>query len=193
MKKIITLIIVTFAAFTTLQAQPRVSIDINIGAQPVWGPVGYDHVDYYYLPDIESYYSVPERVYVFKNGNHWVKSASLPARYRNFDLYRAHKVVINNNPEPYLRNNNYSNLYRQYRGKNDQVAIRDSRDEKYFENPSHPQHNQWNKKQASNNNRNNGNDRYDSRDKSRNDTRNDRYDNRNDNRTAQNNKSNRRG
>jgi hypothetical protein len=45
----------------------QVRVNINIGSQPVWGPVGYDHVDYYYLPDIETYYYVPTRQFVYFN------------------------------------------------------------------------------------------------------------------------------
>lgn len=40
-------------------AKAQVSLNINIGSQPVWGPTGYDHVDYYYFPDIDAYYYVP--------------------------------------------------------------------------------------------------------------------------------------
>ena len=31
----------------TMQAQ--VSVNVNIGSPPAWGPVGYSSVDYYYL------------------------------------------------------------------------------------------------------------------------------------------------
>jgi hypothetical protein len=48
-------------------ASAQVRVNINIGSQPVWGPVGYDHVDYYYLPDIETYYYVPTRQFVYFN------------------------------------------------------------------------------------------------------------------------------
>ena len=58
MKKFIvfTAIAVTVMSITTVHAQ--VSVNVNIGAQPVWGPTGYDHADFYYLPDIGVYYSV---------------------------------------------------------------------------------------------------------------------------------------
>lgn len=41
---------------STTQAQ--VSVNVNIGTPPVWGPVGYTNMEYYYLPDIEAYYDV---------------------------------------------------------------------------------------------------------------------------------------
>ena len=37
-------------AFQIVSAQVKVGFSVNIGTQPEWGPVGYDHVEYYYLP-----------------------------------------------------------------------------------------------------------------------------------------------
>lgn len=113
-------------------AQIRIGLNINIGTQPVWGPVGYDHVDYYYMPDIDAYYYVPQRQFIYLEGNRWVFAASLPARYRGYDLYGGYKVVINE-PRPYLRNTYYRTHYVKYknwRGPR-QVVIRDSHDNRY--------------------------------------------------------------
>jgi hypothetical protein len=41
---------------STVDAQISVSVSFNIDRQPIWGPTGYAHVEYYYLPDIEVYY-----------------------------------------------------------------------------------------------------------------------------------------
>ncbi len=38
--------------------EAQVSINVNIGSPPLWGPTGYTHVQYYYLPDVEAYYDV---------------------------------------------------------------------------------------------------------------------------------------
>lgn len=131
------------ATVYTVSANAQVNVSINIGTQPVWGPVGYDHVDYYYIPDAEVYYYVPERVYIYKNGNNWSRVRTLPASYRNIDLYTTHKVVINNVDKPYLNHAKYQKEYYSYRGKRDQTPIRDSKEEKYFQNKKHPQHAQW--------------------------------------------------
>src|SRR6266576_2862654 len=80
--------------------QVHVNINVNIGAQPQWGPVGYDHVDYYYMPDIDVYYYVPRQQFIYLNGGRWVFAAALPDRYRSYDMYRGYKVVVND-PEPY--------------------------------------------------------------------------------------------
>lgn len=148
------------AFFMTTSANAQFSISLNIGTQPAWGPTGYDHVDYYYLPDIDAYYYVPDQVYVYRNGNSWTRTSSLPARYRNFDLYHSHKVVINNVDKPYLRNDRYKKQYASYRGRHDQTPIRDSKEEKYFVNKNHPQHTQWEKSHGNDhkNDRNQGRD-----------------------------------
>ncbi len=155
MKKITTLL--TIACFFAAAARAQVNVNINIGSQPIWGPAGYDHVDYYYLPDAGVYYSVPDRVYIYKNGNHWRRSANLPARYKNIDLYNAHKVVINNVDRPYLNDDRYQQEYAGFRGRHDQVSIRDSKEEKYFENNKHPMHGQWEKEHGHGNGNGNGN------------------------------------
>src|SRR6267154_6815284 len=76
----------------TANAQVGVSLHFNIGDQPVWGPVGYDHVDYYYMPDIEAYYYVPRHEYVYFDDGEWVHARELPPRYHDFDVYHSYKV-----------------------------------------------------------------------------------------------------
>ncbi|MBW8685964.1 hypothetical protein [Chitinophaga rhizophila] len=170
MKKIMLLLIAVTGFTATSMAQ--INVSINIGRQPVWGPVGYDHVDYYYLPDVECYYSVPERVYIYRNGNSWARSRALPRRYANFDVYHAHKVVINGVDRPYLMHDRYRKEYYGYRNKHDQMAIRDSREAKYYVNRYHPKHDEWKKYHKGKENRGradrgNGNGRGNGRDRDR--------------------------
>lgn len=159
MKKLMLLLVAVTGLTATTMAQ-QINVSINIGRQPAWGPVGYDHVDYYYLPDIESYYYVPDRVYIYRYGNDWRRSAVLPARYANYDVYHAHKVVINGVNRPYLFHDRYRKEYYGYRNKHDQVAIRDSRDRRYFVNKGHPQHNEWKKDNRGHGNRGRGHDKH---------------------------------
>ena len=121
------------AGVSTTKAQ--LSVSINIGSQPQWGPVGYDRADYYYLPDIECYYSVPNRQFIYLSNGRWVFAASLPGRYANYDLYSGYKVVVNR-PRPYLNFDHDRAEYSRYRGwRGKQPIIRDSRDERYHGNP----------------------------------------------------------
>lgn len=108
----------------------QIHIQINIGQQPAWGPVGYDYVRYYYFPELDVYFDVPAaRFYYFYRGR-WVASRYLPARYRHYDLYRTYKVVINT-PEPWVYHRKHKRQFARYRNYRKQPVIRDSREARY--------------------------------------------------------------
>jgi hypothetical protein len=133
MKKILlfgAVILIGCLSFKSANAQLHVNVGINIGSQPEWGPVGYDRADYYYMPDIDAYYDVNAHQYVYSSNNVWIHSASLPPRYRNYDVYRGYKVVVNERT-PWVHNDVYRTKYSPYRGQHNQSVIRDSHDEKY--------------------------------------------------------------
>ncbi|WP_276381227.1 hypothetical protein [Flavobacterium sp. H4147] len=75
-------------------AQAQVSINVNIGTPPSWGPQGYDDDRYYYLPDIDVYYDINQSVFIYDNGGRWIREKRLPAKYRQYDLYSGYKVVL---------------------------------------------------------------------------------------------------
>jgi hypothetical protein len=81
-----------FVLVTAMQGQ--VSVNVNIGAPPMWGPVGFNEVHYYYLPGVEAYYDVPASMFIYYEGGVWVHRAYLPGRYKNYDLYGGYKVVM---------------------------------------------------------------------------------------------------
>ncbi len=91
--KLIALGIILF--FASNSAHSQVSISVNLGVQPSWGPAGYSSVDYYYLPDIEAYYDVRASQFIYINRGIWIRSRYLPRQYRNYDLDRGYKVVLN--------------------------------------------------------------------------------------------------
>lgn len=116
MKKLLIIAAIGIASLATAPAKAQVSLSVNLGIQPDWGPRGYNHVDYYYLPDVDSYYDVPTREYVYLEGGSWVHRRYLPSRYRGYDLYGGRKVVINS-PNPWYRHNDYHTRYvTNYRG-----------------------------------------------------------------------------
>jgi len=126
MKKLIVFAMLGIAAISATPATAQLSVNINIGAQPDWGPRGYNYVDYYYLPEVESYYYVPTRQFIYYNGGNWVHTRILPHRYRNYDLHKGRKVVINGN-RPYLRHHDYKKRYaRNYSSNHRRVAERTS-------------------------------------------------------------------
>ncbi|HTD98779.1 MAG TPA: hypothetical protein VK668_05810 [Mucilaginibacter sp.] len=132
MKKIIftAAIFISCLSAQIVNAQVHVSLGVNINSQPEWGPVGYDHVDYYYIPDVDAYYDVPAHQYVYLSGGGWVHRTYLPARYRGYDMYHGYKVVVNE-PRPWIRHDVYRTRYASYRGHGGQAFIRDSRDVRY--------------------------------------------------------------
>ena len=129
--------------FQNASAQLRLSIRANIGSQPVWGPSGYDRADYYYLPDIDVFYNVSTRQYVYQNRGRWTFAYTLPMQYRNYDINNSYKVVINDDDRPYRNADNYRTKYAQYKGHHDQEVIRNSRDSRYYQIKGHPEHNKW--------------------------------------------------
>jgi hypothetical protein len=131
-------LLITSLSIAGQYASAQVNVNVNIGAQPLWGPVGYDAVEYYYLPDVEAYYYVPRRQFVYLSGGNWIFASSLPARYRTYDLYTGYKVVINE-PKPYLHFTDHKVKYVKYKGvRGQQAIIRDSRDAKYYVVKGHP-------------------------------------------------------
>jgi hypothetical protein len=158
MKKLILLSALCLIGFIAETTYAQVTFRVNISTQPIWGPVGYDHVEYYYLPDIEAYYYVPGHKYIYMENGRWISRAYLPQRYRNYDMYNSRKVVINDQ-KPYLRHQEYRTRYASSNERSNQVSIRDSRDSKYYVNKNHPEHSKMkanNRNQGRSQNQDNG-------------------------------------
>ncbi|WP_158795984.1 hypothetical protein [Pedobacter sp. L105] len=131
MKKLILAAIFGVASLSSLNTKAQISLSINIGSQPAWGPTGYDHVDYYYLPDVDAYYYVPTSQYIYLVNGQWAWRSSLPSQYSGYDPYNSYKVVVNR-PKPYLSHQRDIQQYakfKNYHGK--QGSIRDSKDSRY--------------------------------------------------------------
>ncbi|MBO9620379.1 MAG: hypothetical protein J7539_15230 [Niabella sp.] len=124
MKKLFVLAAFIAGAALTQVAGAQVSVSVNIGSQPQWGPSGYNYARYYYIPEINAYYDVASRTYIIQNGRRWVTTRNLPGRYRNFDLYRTYKVVVNSD-RPWQNNTVHVRNYSRYRTDYSQINIRD--------------------------------------------------------------------
>ena len=129
MKKILLISAILISA-VCYKTEAQVSLSLNIGSQPLWGPVGYNYVNYYYLPDLGVYYDVPRGLFVYFDFGRWNFAPALPARFGSYDLYNCYRVVINDR-DPWIRNNYYYSHYASYRG-GYQPMIRDSHDNRYF-------------------------------------------------------------
>ena len=93
--KTIKLIIVGLVMFLVSASKAQVSIEVNIGSPPQWGPVGYTNVRYYYLPDVEAYYDVHTSMFIYFGNGVWLHRSHLPSHYQHYDLYGGYKVVMN--------------------------------------------------------------------------------------------------
>jgi len=133
MKKFILSAAILFAAvsYNDVSAQIRLNVNLNIGSQPDWGPVGYDRVDYYYMPDIQTYYYVPNHQFIYLSGGRWIFSNSLPPQYRTYNLYSGYKVVVNQ-PNAYKNYQSHRTQYARYKGNHSQGYIKNSHDPKYY-------------------------------------------------------------
>ncbi|CAN5223331.1 hypothetical protein BH11BAC5_BH11BAC5_17810 [soil metagenome] len=130
MNKKLLLVLALITGSIAFEAAAQVHINVNIGVRPAWCPVGYEQAAYYYMPDIDAYYDVPQRQFIYLQGGDWVFAGALPDRYRNYDLYHCNKIMVNE-PRPYLRNDFYRRRYAGYRGHPNERFISYGRNERY--------------------------------------------------------------
>jgi len=93
--KYLKLIMVGMVLFLATTMQGQISVSINIPAPPRWGPPVLPAVNFYFLPDVDAYYDIRSHMFIYYSGSAWVHRASLPPRYKDYDLYRGHKVIMN--------------------------------------------------------------------------------------------------
>lgn len=115
MKKLLLLsIVVTAFLFSNeTKAQVRFNVNVNLGARPSWGLPGNYAGDYYYFPEIDSYYDIPNHQFIYFDGRDWEFTSELPSMYRDYDLYNGYKVIVNEY-RPYLHGDYYRDRYRSY-------------------------------------------------------------------------------
>lgn len=117
--KTLKLIAVGIFLFVSSLMQAQVSVNVTVGTPPLWGPVGYSNVQYYYLPDVQAYYDIRASQFIYLNNGIWIKARYLPGSYRNYDLYSGYKVVLNDyhGSHPYYYFNNHKAKYHKgYKG-----------------------------------------------------------------------------
>ncbi|MEO6851815.1 MAG: hypothetical protein ABI203_07920, partial [Mucilaginibacter sp.] len=127
MKKIVLMsaIVMSGLIVNTANAQVRIRVGFNFGSRPVYAPArvvvaqpaeyyepaNYDgDEDYYYLPEVDAYYSVPEQCYYYNDGGQWISAAYLPGAYRDFDWRRARRFEVHA-PRPFMHNDYYRQRY----------------------------------------------------------------------------------
>jgi len=61
-------------------------------------------IRYYYFPNLEAYFDLQEKVYLFRENGEWVEAEELPKNYGGYSLYNKVRVTITDydGDEPYL-------------------------------------------------------------------------------------------
>jgi hypothetical protein len=111
MKTFKTIVFASFL-FTFNMLHAQVDVNINIGNPPSWGP-SVTTEEYYYLPDINSYYDIRKSQFIYLNNGTWVRTSKLPRRYRTYDLNSGYIVVLDNyhGRNPYSQFKNHKIKY----------------------------------------------------------------------------------
>jgi hypothetical protein len=107
------------ALFAAGAGHAQVSVSVSFPAPPMWGPAGFNEVQYYYLPDVEAFYDVRSSMFIYYGNGAWIRKPSLPSRYRDYDLYGGYKVVMHDyhGKNPYVHYKEYKSKYgKGYRG-----------------------------------------------------------------------------
>jgi len=82
---------------------------------PQWAPPYYSGARYYYLPDLELYYDLSTRDYIYLMDGQWNFSPNVPAMYRNYELDNCFCVVMDVNVyKPWLHHQYYISHYPRY-------------------------------------------------------------------------------
>jgi hypothetical protein len=134
MKNLLFIFVIVAGSLMCKTTTAQISIRANIGFQPSYqSSQGYDQDDYFYLPDIEAYYNLGSQMYYYQNYGRWVCTSYLPSRYGNYNYSNLRRYSIRSS-RPYMRNNEYRNMYyRQARNYNQQAA-RDNNYGRYSQN-----------------------------------------------------------
>ena len=85
------------SAQTAAKVDKKYTKDIPVGIvkkAPVWAKAAPVNVNYYYLPDIETYYDVPAQRYIYLKNGSWVRNSALPARYKGYNMYQSNPVYL---------------------------------------------------------------------------------------------------
>jgi len=145
--KTLKLIAIGLFFLVTSASQAQVSVNVNIGTPPLWGPAGYAAVDYYYLPDVQAYYDIRASQFIYFGSGRWIRSRNLPRQYRNYDLYNGYKVVLNDyhgrTPYTYYKQHK-SKYYKGYKGKPQKSIGNRNNKQNYNDNHDNGNHKQGN-------------------------------------------------
>jgi hypothetical protein len=74
---------------------------------------GYNTANYFYYPEIDTWYDIPNRRFVYFENNRWVYSDAISTKYRYYDIANAYRVAVDEK-KPYLHADAYRAYYIDY-------------------------------------------------------------------------------
>jgi hypothetical protein len=110
--------IFAFAVLAILSGSCNTGSYLSLGveyANPAWAPPYHAGVRYYYLPDIEVYYDLSEKEFIYLDNGQWSFSPVLPPIYSGYDLFNGFVISLNRNVyQPWMHHQYYVSHYPRY-------------------------------------------------------------------------------
>jgi hypothetical protein len=119
---ILSAILFSGLVYNTAKAQVSIHVGFNTPVRRIYVPApqpvetvyddDFDNSDdYYYLPEVEAYYSIPlNRYFYYDNDSRWVSAAYLPGAYRNYNWRTARRFEVRGR-RPYMNHDVYRNRW----------------------------------------------------------------------------------
>jgi hypothetical protein len=138
MKKLF-IVLVSIAFFVTANTNAQVSVNVNFGTPPVWAPADRVEVQYYYLPEIDVYYDVPQRQYIYLSKSKWIRSGNLPSRYSYYKLRGGNIVYLTDyrGNSPYAFHKNHRIKYYHPVKKEKIIVVKHNENNEHHNNGNH--------------------------------------------------------
>lgn len=107
MKKVFLLVLLFIIYTSSAQTVSDVNSSPNVDSKSK------TEIRYYYFPNIEAYFDLQEKVYLYKDNGEWTEAEELPKNYGGYSLYNKARVIINDydGDEPYLLLAEHKKMY----------------------------------------------------------------------------------
>lgn len=137
-----TLKLIVFGLMFISASQAQVSVNVNLGTPPVWAPAQKVQTQYYYLPEVDSYYDIPAKRFIYLKNGGWVRAEKLPAKYSNYNLRNGKIIYLTeyrgNSPYKYHKNHKVKYVTKSY-GPNNVVYVQNHKNKKHKQYKKHQQ------------------------------------------------------
>ena len=111
--KVLKLLVIVLSFATAANAQILTRKVVTVQA-PIWAQSKNVAANYYYLPEIDTYYDVPAQQFIYLNNSSiWVKSKRLPASQKAYNLKNGKIIYLTEykGKKPYLHHKSHKAKY----------------------------------------------------------------------------------